>query len=125
MPHCPPELLTDVADVLTEVRAWTGVTERRSGVFYVRRQPFFHFHLLEGGRRRADVKGASEWSHVDVPRPLTVTARRALLRELQARYRERLGPLPARARGTRTGPAPSARRAVRASGQRPPSSSFR
>lgn len=57
MAHCPPELLDDVADVVAEVRTWAGVIEKKPGVFYVRGQPFLHLHLLEGGRRWADVKG--------------------------------------------------------------------
>lgn len=91
MAHCPVELLDDVADVVARVRAWAGVVERAPGVFYVRRQPFLHFHLLEGGRRRADVKGRAGWVQVDLPRPLPAGSRRGLLRELRRRYRERAG----------------------------------
>ncbi|HEV8441304.1 MAG TPA: hypothetical protein VGT40_24710 [Methylomirabilota bacterium] len=89
MGHCPPELLDDIADLLAEVRAWGGVVEKTAGVFYVRRQPFLHFHLVEGRRRRADIKGCAGWVQVDLPRPVTPAKRRALLRELRARYGER------------------------------------
>jgi hypothetical protein len=89
VPYCPPALLDDVADVLAEVRTWTGVVERKPGIFYVRRQPFLHFHLVEGGRRRADVKGRAAWVQLDLPRPVSVTRRRAFLRELRIRYREK------------------------------------
>jgi len=87
--HCPPELLDDLADLLAEVRSWAGVVEKKAGVFYVRRQPFLHFHLVAGGRRRADVKGRAGWVQVDLPRPASATRRRALLRELRARYGEK------------------------------------
>jgi hypothetical protein len=87
--HCPPALLDDLADVLAEVRTWPGVVEKSPGVFYARRQPFLHFHLVEGGRRRADVKGRAGWTSFDLPRPLPATRRRAFLRLLGARYRER------------------------------------
>ena len=89
MAHCPPALLDDVADVLAEVRTWPGVVETSLGVFYARRQPFLHFHLVEGKRRRADVKGRAGWISLDLPRPISPTKRRAFLRLLGTRYREK------------------------------------
>jgi hypothetical protein len=85
--HCPPSLLDDVADVLAKVRKWSGIVEKSPGVFYARRQPFLHFHLAEGERRWADVKGQTGWTSFDLPRPLSATRRRAFLRLLGARYR--------------------------------------
>jgi hypothetical protein len=79
--HCPPELLDDIA--------WAGVVERKPGVFYVRRQPFLHFHLVDGGHRRADVKGRTTWVQIDLPRPVSAARRRAFLRELRIRYGEK------------------------------------
>ena len=89
--HCPPELLDDVADVVGEVRRWAGVVERKPAVFYVGRRPFLHFHLIEGRRRRADIKGRTSWTQIVLPRPLAATARRRLLRALRAHYREQHG----------------------------------
>ena len=89
MAYCSPELLADLADLLGEVRTWAGVIEKKPNVFYVRRQPFLHFHLVEGGRRRADVKGRAGWVQHDLPRPLSATRRRALLRELRSRHGEK------------------------------------
>lgn len=86
MAYCPPELLDDLADLLAEVRTWTGVIEKKPNVFYVRRQPFLHFHLVEGGRRRADVKGRTSWVQFELPRPISTTRRRAFRRELRTRY---------------------------------------
>lgn len=91
MAHCPLELLDDVAAVIAKVRTWASVIERKPGVFWVRRQPFLHFHLLEGGRRRADIKGRADWIQIDLPRPLSATRRRWFLRELRRRYREKRG----------------------------------
>jgi hypothetical protein len=62
MAHCPPELLDDVADVIDAVRTWDGVVEPKPLVFYLGREPFLHFHLLEGRRRRADIKGGDGWT---------------------------------------------------------------
>jgi len=89
MAFCPPELLDDLADLLAEVRTWAWVTEEKPNVFYVRRQPFLHFHFVEGGRRRADVKGRTGWVQLDLPRPITPTRRRAFLRELRTHYGEK------------------------------------
>jgi hypothetical protein len=87
--HCPPALLDDIADVLAGVRTWPGVVEKSPGVFYARRQPFLHFHLVEGGRRRADVKGRAGWTSLELPGPISPTRRRAFLRLLRTRYREK------------------------------------
>ncbi len=89
MPYCPPELLDDLADLLAEIRIWAGVIEKNPNVFYMRRQPFLHFHLVEGGRRRADVKGRNSWVQLDLPRPISTTRQRAFLRELRTRYCEK------------------------------------
>jgi hypothetical protein len=91
MAHCPPELLDDVADVVAEVRTWAGVVEKNPAVLYLRRQPFLHFHLTDGTRRRADVKGRAGWIQIDLPRPLSAARRRGFLRELRMRYREKCG----------------------------------
>jgi hypothetical protein len=87
--HWPAELLDDLTDLLDEVRSWTGVVEKKPGVFYVRREPFLHFHLVEGGRRRADVRGRAGWVQLDLPRPASAMRRRVLRRELRIRYREK------------------------------------
>jgi len=87
MAHCPPELLEEIA----EVRRWPGILERSQGVFYLHRQPFLHFHLFEGARRRADVNGPAGWIHIDLLQPVTATRRRDLLREARRQYRERVG----------------------------------
>jgi hypothetical protein len=89
--HCPPALLDDIADVLAELRQWPGIIEKSPGVFYTRRNPFLHFHLFEGGRRRADVKGGAGWTSLDLPRPVSAAKRRAFLRLLGARYGETKG----------------------------------
>jgi hypothetical protein len=89
MAHCPPELLDDLADVLAQVRSWAGVVEKKPGVFYVRREPFLHFHLLAGDRRCADVKVRTDWLRTDVPRPLSAARQQALLRELRRHHAER------------------------------------
>ena len=89
MAYCPPDLLDDLADLLAKVRTWAWVTEKKPNVFYVRRRPFLHFLLVEGGRRRADVKGRTGWVQLDLLRPITPKRRRAFLRELRTHYGEK------------------------------------
>lgn len=86
MAHCPPELLDDLADVFAEIRGWPGMTEKRRGVFYVRRAPFLHFHRQADGRRRADVKGLGGWVPVDLPYPVPAGRQRAFVRDLRRHY---------------------------------------
>jgi len=88
MAHCPTELLDDIADLIVLVRTWPGVVEKSPGVLYARRQPFLHFHLTKGLRRRADVKGGAGWTSIELPRPISPAKRRAFLRLLRAGYRE-------------------------------------
>jgi hypothetical protein len=98
MAYCPPEMLDDLRDVLSAVRGWSGIIEKKPGVFYVGSQPFLHFHLLREGRRRADIKGCTEWIHIDLPHPLSAARRRAFLRDLRARYAEKPNKRATRAR---------------------------
>jgi hypothetical protein len=88
MAHCPPEMLADLVAVLAEVRGWAGVREDKPGIFYVRRQPFLHFHLMKDGTRCGDIKGSRGWISLDLPRPISATRRQALRRELRRQYRE-------------------------------------
>ena len=76
--------------MIDDVRRWPDVVERKPFVLYACRQPFLHFHLVEGARRRADVRGRWAWVSIDLPRPLPATKRRELLRELRKHYRERI-----------------------------------
>ena len=94
MARCPAELLEDVAGVIAELRTWPGIVEKKPAVLYLRRQPFLHFHLLAGARRRADIKGRTNWVQQDLPRPISAARRRALLRALRIRYGEKTGGTP-------------------------------
>ena len=83
MAHCPPAGLADLADLLAEVRRWAGVVEKSPAVFYVRRQPFLHFHLAKDGRRRGDIKGSDGWLSFDLTRPVSARKRTAFARALR------------------------------------------
>jgi len=89
MASCPPEMLEDLAAVFAELRRWAGVVEKKPGVDYAGRQPFLHFHLLQGGKRRADIKGRNDWKQIDLPFPVPVSAQTALLGQLRRQLAER------------------------------------
>ena len=92
MAHCPPDLLADLGDLLADVRTWPAVVEKRPGIFYLQREPFLHFHLFPGPRRRADVKGNCGWVQVELPQKMTDPTRRALRRQVRRLYDERVSP---------------------------------
>jgi hypothetical protein len=87
---CPLALLDDLHQLLAAVRTWPGVVERTPGVFALGRAPFLHFHLVDGGRRRGDVKHPAGWRQLDLPRPLPAAARRRVLAELRRCHAARL-----------------------------------
>jgi hypothetical protein len=94
--HCPPEFLADLADLFAELRTWPAMVETKPTVFYIRREPFLHFHLDSDGKRHADVKGLKGWIRHDMPRPTSAAKRRAFLRELRQRYAEKSPKAPSR-----------------------------
>ena len=73
--------------MLADLRTWTDVVEKKPGVFYLGGQPFLHFHLVSGNRRRADIKGRTAWTQTHLPRPIGATRRRAFLERLRQAYR--------------------------------------
>ena len=56
--------------------------------FFLTRYSEVHTGLVDGERRRADVKGRTGWTSLDLPRPISAAKRRAFLKLLGARYRE-------------------------------------
>jgi hypothetical protein len=80
-----PARLSDLEDVLDEVRSWTGVDDRGGGTFYVHRKPFLHFHAGRDSRR-ADLRRADGWLEIDLPEPLSSGHKRRLLATLRAEY---------------------------------------
>jgi hypothetical protein len=86
MGHARGQDLLDIADVLGEVRALPGVSERSPGIFYLGRTPFLHFHTKDGDRW-ADAKVGREWGP-EMPLPFGSRARMksAFLKEVRARY---------------------------------------
>jgi hypothetical protein len=94
MGHCPYSELSDLEEVLDEVRTWERVRERSPGVFYVKSTPFLHFHNNKAGERWADVRCGRAWGpRVDVPAPSTADSREQLRAELRRRHAETLAAL--------------------------------
>ena len=80
--------LEDLLPVLTELRSWPGVVERSPGTYYLRRQPFLHFHAGPAGRR-ADIRRPDDWLQYDLPEPSTAATRRRFLAVLRDVYGQR------------------------------------
>ncbi|MGE3728500.1 MAG: hypothetical protein AB7I41_23320 [Candidatus Sericytochromatia bacterium] len=60
MAHCPAEELTDLAEILAELRNCPGLKEKQTGIFYYKGKGFLHFHLKDG-RRWADIREGQDW----------------------------------------------------------------
>jgi hypothetical protein len=88
--HCPFEKLSDVSEVLREVRAWAGIREPKPGIFYFKAKPFLHFHEKEG-KRWADVRDGADWgSPLDLPFGAPATAKKRFLAAVRNRYEKAL-----------------------------------
>ena len=60
MRHAREEALNALEDVLTDVRAFEGLTEHKRGAFYRKSAGFLHFHEDPAGLF-ADLKVDGEW----------------------------------------------------------------
>ena len=86
MGHARANDLRDLRDALAEIRALPSVTERRPGVFWLRRTPFLHFHTT-GDFRRAHAKIGTAWGpEIVLPFGAGRAARAAFVKEIRARY---------------------------------------
>jgi hypothetical protein len=80
--------LGDLEDVLAEVRSWEGVEDRGGGTFYLRRKPYFHFHVGRDSRR-ADVRRFEGWVEFDLPEPLPSATKKMFLALLRDEHADR------------------------------------
>jgi len=89
MGHAGRDELRDIADVLTALRRLPDVVERSPGVFYLRREPFLHFHT-RAGERCTDAKAGDTWGP-RIPLPIGAGARQkaAFLKQVRARHAAR------------------------------------
>jgi hypothetical protein len=68
MKHAGPGALTALSDLLTSLRTWTALVERRPGIFYVKGKAFLHFHEDPAGLF-ADLRLGGEWRRLPVNSP--------------------------------------------------------
>ena len=66
MAHTKPSDLRDITELLEELAALPGLTQRKPGIFYRKSGGFLHFHDKDG-LRWADVKTSAGWQKVEVP----------------------------------------------------------
>lgn len=81
MRHAREEALNALEDVLTEVRTFDGLTERKRGAFYRKSAGFLHFHEDPAGLF-ADLKVDVEWQRFRVS---TWEERAALLSRVEVK----------------------------------------
>jgi hypothetical protein len=88
MAHCPPESLDDLDAVFRELQTWDLVVQHNVGVYYLKRTPFLHFHLLAGGGRVADARDGRNWGQrIELSYPASRPRQHAFMRELRRRYK--------------------------------------
>ena len=68
MRHARDAALDALEDVLSAVRAFEGLTERKRGAFYRKSAGFLHFHEDPAGLF-ADLKVGGEWERFRVSTP--------------------------------------------------------
>jgi hypothetical protein len=74
--HAGEAALTTIHPLLTELRQFEGIRERKPGVFYRKSSAFIHFHEDPAGIF-ADVRTGRDWARLPVTTP---PGRRQLLR---------------------------------------------
>jgi hypothetical protein len=88
MRHAGPAALDQIDDLLGAIRALGGLKERSRGVFYLRSQPFLHFHEDPSGMH-ADLKIDGDFVRFRAESP---TERRALLAKIRHAARQTTSP---------------------------------
>jgi hypothetical protein len=80
MKHATAASLSQLKDLIADLRKLPGVTERRPGIFYARGRALLHFHEDSTGLF-ADIKGTDDWKRVAV----NTEAERAAMLKLAAK----------------------------------------
>ncbi|HMD64246.1 MAG TPA: hypothetical protein VKF83_09760 [Stellaceae bacterium] len=86
MKHAAAGALEALGDLLANLRARTGLVEKRPGIFYVKGRAFLHFHE-DGAGLFADLRQGGDWQRF----PVNSSDERAELLEIidrSARARE-------------------------------------
>jgi hypothetical protein len=91
MAHCPYDQLKDVEPAFAAIRAWEGIREPKPGIFYLKRDPFLHFHTKDDARW-ADVKCGKTWgAPIDLPKDASSASLKKFLKDVDLRYRKTRG----------------------------------
>jgi hypothetical protein len=65
MKHAGRDALETLGDLLVNLRARTGLVEKRLGIFYVKGRAFLHFHEDRAGLF-ADLRQGGDWQRLPV-----------------------------------------------------------
>jgi hypothetical protein len=85
MSRCPINKLDDLKPLLDEIRSWPLVKEAKPGIFYVKREPFLHFHEKDT-KRWADLKTNGEFVSHDLPFDCPKTKATAFVKKAKQSY---------------------------------------
>jgi hypothetical protein len=65
MKHAGRDALEGIGDLLVNLRARTGLVEKRPGIFYVKGRAYLHFHEDRAGLF-ADLRQGGDWQRFPV-----------------------------------------------------------
>jgi hypothetical protein len=65
MKHASSSALSDVSELLDQIRVKEGIREKKLGIFYRKSKAFLHFHEDPGGLF-ADLSVGAEWDRYPV-----------------------------------------------------------
>ncbi len=82
MAHSKPEALVDLSAEFAELRALSGIVEKKPGIFYFKSISFLHFHDRDGVRW-ADLKTKDAWQRVDLDFGASRASRKSFLRTVR------------------------------------------
>jgi len=81
MAHCKPEHLTDLANLLEQIRT-LELKEKSLGCFYLKGKGVLHFHISKE-RRYAHVWSGKSWQEVDIPTPASIAAQKKYFSQIR------------------------------------------
>lgn len=86
MAHIDPKKLSDLEPVLSVIREWPRIKERKPGIFYFGSIPFLHFHENDG-RRLAHIKSGKEFKEIKIEFDAKKNERSIFLDQVEKFYR--------------------------------------
>ena len=88
MGRCSYEKLKSFEPALEKIRELENIVEPKPGIFYIKRNPFLHFHEKEE-KIWADIKDGKNWGEpIIIPEKVTRKFITSFVKEVHRRYLE-------------------------------------